>query len=147
MYINKNTKIIQASQMNFFIYTTFSSKQKYMIETNVSLQMPLISLNVFTPSLLSNCFSKTTGLSASKQNKTKKSQRFTTFKPHLTTFQFAKWQKEEEKEKRITSILEVLYSLNIPILRTQYVPKLKSLQHQTLKTFYIVEHQTVDCLN
>lgn len=45
--------------MHFFIYTTFSSKQKYMIETNVSLQMLLVSLNVFTPSPLSNCFSKT----------------------------------------------------------------------------------------
>lgn len=45
--------------MHFFIYTTFSSKQKYMIETNVSIQMLLISLNVFTPSPLSNCFSKT----------------------------------------------------------------------------------------
>lgn len=131
--------------MHFFIYTTFSCKQKYMIETNVSLQMLLISLNVFTPSPLSNCFSKTTGLSASKQKK--KSERFTTFKPHLTTLHFAKWQEEEEKEKMVVLIPEVLYSLNIPILRNQYVPKLKSLQHQTLKTFYIVEHQIVDCLN
>lgn len=47
----------------------------------------------------------------------------------------------------VVLIPEVLYSLNIPILRNQYVPKLKSLQHQTLKTFYIVEHQIVDCLN
>lgn len=74
--------------MHFFIYTTFSSKQKYMIETNVSLQMLLVSLNVFTPSPLSNCFSKTFCIKTTTTKK--KTERFTTFKPHLTTLHFAK---------------------------------------------------------